>query len=103
MSYYDFDDIARFILEADERKLDLLSQLMGARREVLNAERAYVTANQVYLHDYVKTHSNLRPKKIAGVLGRITKIEGDTYSVRLEEGDSVGKTYLLKAHHFDRE
>lgn len=101
-SYYNFQEIATFILEADEKTLDTLARLMQVRRDTMNAEKAFVTANTVYLWDSVRTIYTLRPKAIADVRGTIVEINEEDYLVRIEEGDKEGHRYRLKGHHFTK-
>lgn len=100
-SYYNFQEIATYILEVDREELRRLRQLCTIREQTLNAEEAYVKLHMLYVGDWVKLHDDLSPKKICGKEGRITDVKHEEEKFLIYIPD-LSTSYWVKAHHFDK-
>jgi len=82
-------EIIGFIMEADEDSLRTIQNATSIRYKTLAEIKALLAAETIYVGDRVKINSNVTPKKIAGLTGRVTKIEpsnkGQVFTVAFDD------------------
>lgn len=83
-------DVALFILNADQRDMNVIEQSFKARRNVLKEERRLELMSSLYVGTKVYLNGNVSPKMLEWKSGVIVKIEDDGhFAIRLDSPPSV--------------
>lgn len=89
--YYSAQDVALWVLEANEEALEVIQKAINARWRALKDKQEYENAAAAYVGSRVQLSEHMATKKLRSQKGNITEIHaGGDYTVRFDTPVNTG-------------